>query len=150
VKAGEEPVPRILFVCTHNSARSQMAEAYLRKLGRDLFEAESAGLEPGKLNPYVVRALLEDGIDITGKQTNDVFEFFKQGRLYDYVITVCSKEAAERCPIFPGRARRLQWFFPDPSTFAGSDEEIMIKVRDVRDSIRAQVKVFIEELKSGR
>jgi arsenate reductase len=143
-------MPRVLFVCTHNSARSQMAEAYLRKLGGGAFEVESAGLEPGKLNPYVVRALLEEGIDITGKQTNDVFEFFKQGRLYNYVITVCSKEAAERCPIFPGRAKRLQWSFPDPSTFAGSDEEIMVKARDVRDAIREAVKAFVEGLKGGR
>jgi arsenate reductase len=143
-------MPRVLFVCTHNSARSQMAEAYLRKLGGVGFEIESAGLVPGNLNPYVVRSLLEEGIDIAGKQTNDVFEFFKQGRLYDYVITVCSKEAAERCPIFPGRAKRLQWFFPDPSTFAGSDAEIMMKVRDVRDAIREEVRAFVEGVKGGR
>jgi arsenate reductase len=143
-------MPRVLFVCTHNSARSQMAEAYLRKIGGGAFEVESAGLEPGILNPYVVRALLEEGIDITGKQTNDVFEFFKQGRLYNYVVTVCSKEAAERCPIFPGRAKRLQWSFPDPSTFAGSDAEIMVKVREVRDAIREEVRAFVEGLKGSR
>ncbi len=140
-------MPRVLFVCTHNSARSQMAEAYLRKLGGGKFEVESAGLEAGKLNPYVVRALQEEGIDISGKQTNDVFEFFKQGRYYNYVIAVCSKEAADRCPIFPGRSVRLQWSYPDPSTFTGSDEEVMRQVREVRDSIREKVKEFVASVK---
>ena len=140
---------KVLFVCTHNSARSQMAEAYLRKLGGGEFQVESAGLEPGKLNPFVVRALLEEGIDISGKQTNDVFDFFKHGRMYNYVITVCSKEAAERCPIFPGRATRLQWSFPDPSTFSGTDEEIMNQVRRVRDAIRGEINAFVAGVKSG-
>jgi arsenate reductase len=127
-----------------------MAEAYLQKLGAGAFAVESAGLEPGKLNPYVVRALREDGIDISGKQTHSVFDFSRQGRTYDYVITVCSKEAAERCPVFPGRATRLQWFFPDPSTFAGSDEEIMKKVREVRDAIRGEVSGFLEGVTRGQ
>ena len=140
-------MPRVLFVCTHNSARSQMAEAYLGKFGGSAFEVESAGLEPGKLNPYVVRALMEEGIDISGHKTNDVFELFKQGRLYTYVITVCSQEAAERCPIFPGRSTRLHWSFPDPSTFRGSDQEIMSQVREVRDAIREKIREFVEELK---
>ena len=143
-------MPRVLFVCTHNSARSQMAEAYLRKFAGDTFEVESAGLEPGKLNPYVVRALLEEGIDISNKQTNDDFEFFKQGRTYNYVIAVCSKEAADRCPIFPGRSYRLHWSFPDPSTFTGSDEEIMRQVREVRDAMREKIKEFLESLKKGK
>lgn len=143
-------MPRVLFVCTHNSARSQMAEAYLRKLAGDVFEVESAGLEPGRLNPYVVRALREEGMDISGKSTNDVFDFFKQGRTYNYVITVCSKEAAERCPIFPGRATRLQWSFADPSTFNGSEEEIMRQVREVRDAIREEVRKFVQEVRDGR
>jgi arsenate reductase (thioredoxin) len=146
---GETDVPRVLFVCTHNSARSQMAEAYLQKLGGGAFEAESAGLEPGKLNPYVVRALQEDGIDISGKLTSSVFDFLKQGRLYNYTITVCSQEAAERCPIFPGRATRLHWSFPDPSTFKGSDDEIMRQVREVRDAIRDQIRAFLDGLNVG-
>ncbi|HET6485059.1 MAG TPA: arsenate reductase ArsC [Spirochaetia bacterium] len=143
-------MPKVLFVCTHNSARSQMAEAYLRKLGGGAFEVESAGLEPGALNPYVVRALLEEGIDISGHQTNDVFQFFKQGRRYDFVVTVCSSEAAERCPFFPGRSKRLHWSFPDPSTFAGSDQEIMSQVREVRDAIREKILGFVEELDGAR
>jgi len=120
-----------------------MAEAFLAKLGGGAFETESAGIEPGKLNPYVVRALREEGIDISGKKTQSVFDLHAAGKAFDYVITVCSKEAAERCPIFPGKSRRLQWFFPDPSTFTGTDEEIMNRVRDVRKSIRAEIEAFI-------
>ncbi len=133
---------RVLFLCVHNSARSQMAEAYLRKFAGDDFEAESAGLEPGKLNPYVVRALLEDGIDISGKATRDVFTLYKEGRRYHYVVTVCSREAAERCPIFPGHTTRLHWPFPDPATFTGTDEQIMAQVRTVRDAIKEKVREF--------
>ncbi|HDQ26665.1 MAG TPA: arsenate reductase ArsC, partial [bacterium] len=87
---------RVLFVCIHNSARSQMAEAYLNALGGGRFEAESAGIEPGTLNPVVVEAMKADGIDISQNKTKAVFDFYKEGRLYNYVITVCDKEAAER------------------------------------------------------
>jgi arsenate reductase (thioredoxin) len=138
-------MPKVLFVCTHNSARSQMAEAYLRKFGGDRFEVESAGLEPGTLNPFVVRALGEEGIDIAGKQTQDVFDLLKRGRSYNFVIAVCAKEAADRCPLFPGRAKRLVWSYPDPSTFKGSDEEILTQVRAVRDAIKERVHKFAEE-----
>jgi arsenate reductase (thioredoxin) len=138
-------MPRVLFICTHNSARSQMAEAYLRKFGGDRFEVESAGLEAGKLNPYVVRALLEEGIEIAGKKTQGVSDLLKQGRTYDFVVAVCSKEAADRCPVFPGRATRVVWSYPDPSTFTGSDDEIMAQVRKVRDTIRERVHQFSEE-----
>jgi arsenate reductase len=141
-------VIRVLFVCTHNSARSQMAEAYLRKLGGGMFEPESAGLEPGKLNPWVVRALAEDGIDISGKKTQGVADLVRQKRSFDYVITVCSKEAAERCPVFPGPGRRLAWEYPDPSEFSGSDAEIMARVREVRGAIRERVRTFV--LETGR
>lgn len=122
-----------------------MAEAYLRKFGGDKFETESAGLEPGTLNPYVVRALLEEGIDISGKKTQGVSELLEHGKSYDFVVAVCSKEAADRCPIFPGRAIRLVWSYPDPSTFTGSDEEIMTEVRGVRDAIRERVLRFAQE-----
>ncbi len=122
-----------------------MAEAYLRKFGGNRFEAESAGLEPGTLNPYVVRALREDGIDISGKTTQGVFDLLKLGRSYNFVIAVCSKEAADRCPIFPGQGKRLVWAYPDPSTFVGSDEDIMRQVREVRDAIRERIRQFSEE-----
>lgn len=137
----------VLCLCVHNSARSQMAEAYFRAFGGDLFEAESAGLEPGKLNPFVVRALQEEGIDISDKKTRGVSELFKAGRTYRYVITVCSREAADRCPIFPGRSEKLHWPFPDPSSFTGTDDEIMAGVRSVRDAIREQVREFVADFR---
>ena len=137
---------QVLFLCVHNSARSQMAEAYLTKFGGDRYAAESAGLKPGKLNPYVVRALAEDGIDISGKATRDVLSLYREGRSYDCVVTVCSKEAAARCPIFPGKVERRHWPFDDPSRFTGSDEEIMARVRDLRDAIREKVREFVSEL----
>jgi arsenate reductase len=136
---------RVLFICVHNSARSQMAEAYLKKFAGDRFEPESAGLEPGTLNPLVVEVMKEEGIDLSGKQTNSVFEFYREGRLYSYVITVCSKEAEERCPIFPGVNRRLHWPFDDPSKFEGSEEQKLEKTRLVRDQIKEKIKEFIAE-----
>lgn len=138
----------ILFVCIHNSARSQMAEAFLNQLGNGKFKAESAGIEKGKLNPYVIRAMQEIGIDISNNETKEVFDLFKQGRLYQAVITVCEKEAAERCPIFPGMVKRIAWSFSDPSKFTGTDEEILAKVRVVRDEIKQKVTQFIEEASS--
>ncbi len=139
---------KVLFLCVHNSARSQIAEAYLRELGGSAFEVESAGLEPGTLNPYVVRALQEDGIDISQKKTQSVFDLYKGGKTYQYVVTVCSKEAADRCPIFPGHVQRLHWPFPDPSTFTGSREAIMAKVRSLRDEMKEKVRAFVKEMKA--
>lgn len=135
---------KVLFVCVHNSARSQMAEAFLNQLGGDSFIAESAGLEPGKLNPYIVKVLQEEGIDISGKQTNDVFEFYRKGSLYEYVITVCDETAGERCPLFPGISERLHWSFEDPSSLKGTDEEILLRVRIIRDKIKNKITEFIK------
>jgi Protein-tyrosine-phosphatase len=131
---------KVLFLCVHNSSRSQMAEAFLKKHGGERFEVESAGLEPGKLNPYVVAAMGEIGIDISHNATKSVFDLAAAGRSYDLVVTVCSKEAAERCPIFPGRHEKLHWPFDDPAAFKGGDEEIMAGVRRVRDEIERAVK----------
>ncbi|MFZ3111136.1 MAG: arsenate reductase ArsC [Rectinemataceae bacterium] len=139
---------RVLFLCVHNSARSQMAEAFLKKYGEGKFEAESAGLEPGKLNPYVVRLMSEIGIDISHNVTKNVFDFAAEGRRYDVVVTVCSKEAAERCPIFPGQHRKLHWPFPDPSALAGSDAEKMEETRRIRDMIEEAVKDFVRETRA--
>ena len=136
---------RVLFVYIHNSARSQMAEAYLKRYGGDNFEAESAGLEPGTLNPYVVEVLKEDGIDISGNETKSVFDFFKQGKRYGYVITVCDTAAAERCPVFPGICKRLHWSFPDPSAIEGSEEDKMAGTRKIRDEIKEQIKSWVDE-----
>lgn len=135
---------RVLFLCVHNSGRSQMAEAFLKKRGGGAFEAESAGLEPGRLNPFVVRAMAEVGIDISGNGTKSVFDLAAAGRSYDLVVTVCSSEAAERCPIFPGGHEKLHWPFDDPAALKGSDEEIMAGVRRIRDLIEAAVKELAE------
>jgi arsenate reductase len=136
---------RVLFVCIHNSARSQLAEALLKKYGGGLFEVESAGLEPGTLNPNVVEVLQEVGIDIAGKATRSVGDLFQEGRSYDAVITVCDKEAAERCPIFPGKVRQIAWSFKDPSGFKGDREEILRHTREVRDEIEEKIKAFVRE-----
>ena len=134
---------KILFVCVHNSARSQMAEAFFNHYAQGTDTAESAGIEPGRLNPYVVRAMSEKGIDISDNQTKGVFNLYKEGRTFSHVITVCDAEAAQRCPIFPGISRIIMWSFPDPSTFTGSDDKIMEQVRAVRDIIEVQVKALI-------
>jgi len=140
---------KVLFVCVHNSARSQMAEAFLNKLGGDQFEVESAGFKRGKLNPLVVDAMKEIDIDISNNQTKSVFKLFKQGRIYHFVIAVCDAASAERCPIFPGITKRLNWSFEDPASFSGTDEEKLEKIRIVRDGIKAEVENFIKTLNKG-
>ncbi|HOJ62956.1 MAG TPA: arsenate reductase ArsC [Spirochaetota bacterium] len=137
---------RVLFVCVHNSARSQMAEAFLNHLGYEKFYAESAGIEPGNLNPYVVEVMKEISIDISNNKTKSVFQLLKEGRMYDYVITVCDKNAAEKCPIFPGKTVRFNWSFEDPSKFEGTKEEILEKTRSVRDAIKRKIEEFINEI----
>lgn len=134
---------RVLFVCVHNSARSQMAEELLRKIAGDRFDVESAGLAPGTLNPYAVAALKEEGIDISGKKTVSAFDLLKQGRYYTYVITVCDETSAESCPIFPGCREKFHWSFPDPSKFTGTEEEIMQRVREVREQIREKITEWV-------
>jgi arsenate reductase len=134
---------KVLIICSHNSARSQMAEAFLKQFGGSHFEAESAGLAPGTLNPVVVEVMKEIGIDISNNNADSVFKFFKEGRLYDYVITVCDETTAERCPVFPGVTTRLHWDFKDPSAMTGTEEEVKTEVRKIRDQIKAEVKKFI-------
>ena len=136
---------KILFICVHNSARSQMAEAFVNQLCGDEFEAQSAGLEPGKLNPIVVEALQEAGIDISAKPTQAVDDVSRSGQLFSYVVTVCSEAEAEGCPIFQGFAKRLHWPFPDPSKLTGSHEEKLARVREIRDQIRRKVEAFCDE-----
>ena len=136
---------KILFVCIHNSARSQMAEAFLKKYGADRFQVESAGLEPGTMNPNVVTVMREAGIDLSHKTTRAVSDLFRQQRSYDAVITVCDNEAAERCPVFPGRVKRIPWSFKDPSAFKGTTAEILQHTREVRDEIEQKIKEFVRE-----
>jgi len=134
---------KVLFVCIHNSARSQMAEAYLNKLGGNKYEAESAGLEPGVLNPLVIKAMQEAGIDISQNKTKDVFDFFKQGKHFEYVITVCDEASSEKCPFFPSQRKKMNWSFKDPSQFTGTMEEKMAEIRTVRDAIKKKIEEFI-------
>ena len=133
----------VLFVCVHNSARSQMAEAFLKKYGGGRFEVESAGLEPGTLNQVVVDVMAEAGIDISHNKTKSVFDFYKQGKQYDYVITVCDESQSGTCPAFPGTGERLHWGFADPSQFQGSLEDTRRQTRVVRDQIEGKVKQWL-------
>jgi len=137
----------VLFVCIHNSARSQMAEAFLNQLGGEAFHAESAGMEPGKLNANVVTVMGEAGIDISKNGTKSVFDLFKQGKRYNAVITVCDAASAESCPIFPGVVKRLGWSFADPSSFTGTPENVLEQTRKVREEIKQAILAFIEEAK---
>ena len=138
----------VLFVCVHNSARSQIAEAWMNRLCSDRFEAQSAGLEPGKLNPLVVQVMKEVGIDISQNRTKSVFDFVKAGKLFAYVITVCDETSAERCPVFPGVTKRLHWSFPDPGSLTGTPEENLERVRSIRDTIRASVEQWCQQIRS--
>ncbi|MEO5570568.1 MAG: arsenate reductase ArsC [Bacteroidia bacterium] len=137
---------KVLFLCIHNAARSQMAEAYLKKFGGGKFFVESAGLEAGKLNPLAVEVMKEDGIDISNNRTNDVFEFFKEGRIYHYVVTVCDEGSAAKCPIFPGVFKKINWSFADPSALTGTQEEKLSATRQVRNKIKDAVLSLINEL----
>jgi len=137
---------KVLFVCVHNSARSQMSEAFLNHYFGDKFEAESAGLEAGKLNPIVVDAMKEIGIDISGNKTKSVFDYYKQGRMFKYVITVCDQTAAERCPIFPGIAEKIHWSFPDPSALQGTYEEKLEGTKRIREMINEKIEEWATEI----
>ena len=136
---------KVLFVCIHNSARSQMAEAFLKKIGGDRFESQSSGLEPGILSPVAVEVMQEVGINISSNQTKSVFDFFKSGELFDYVITVCDGASAEKCPIFPGITTRLHWSFADPATLEGDHEMRRAFARKIRDEIQMAVETFVEQ-----
>ncbi len=135
----ERTKTKVLFICEHNSGRSQMAEAYLKKLGGDAFEVESAGFEPAeRVNPLVIEVMKEEGIDLSEKRPQSVFELFKKGKLYDQVITVCG-EGDAKCPIFPGITKRWNMPFPDPASVEGSFEERLEKVRAIRDAIKEKL-----------
>lgn len=135
---------KVLFICVHNSARSQMAAALLNKMCGDLFEAHSAGLEPGVLNPLAVDTLREVGIDISKNKTQAVFDVFRSGELFPFVITVCSETEAQGCPIYPGVTTRLHWPFRDPSKLTGTWEEKLAGTREILKEIRARIEQFCE------
>jgi len=137
---------RVLFVCTHNSARSQMAETFLNAIGRGRFEAESAGLEPRDIHPLVVEVMKEIGFDLSNKKPSSVLDFFKQGRLYHHVIFVCDKSTEEQCPIFPGLGKRHSWPFQDPTKVEGTHEQKLERTRKIRDEIKVRIERWIAEL----
>ncbi len=123
-----------------------MAEAFINNFYGDKFIADSAGLEPGILNPLVVKSMAEIGIDISKKATKDVFEIYKSGAFFDYVITVCDEASGQRCPIFPGTLKTIHWSFEDPSTFTGTEEEKLQKIAKVRDEIKNKIDNFINSI----
>jgi arsenate reductase len=139
------PKQKVLFICVHNSARSQIAAALLNETCGEFFEAQSAGLEPGTINPLAVEALQELGIDISKNITQRVFDVWKSGHIFQFVVTVCSEAEAEGCPMFPAVTTRLHWPFDDPSKFTGTQEERLERTRRVRDQIRARIDSFCEE-----
>ncbi|MDP3427170.1 MAG: arsenate reductase ArsC [Humidesulfovibrio sp.] len=141
----------VLFICTQNSARSVMAEAFLRNFAGDSFEVESAGLEPAaEVNPLVVEVMREVGVDVSAKKPQSVFDLFKAGRMYNYVITVCDSGSEGKCPIFPGLTQRWHWPFPDPASVEGTHEEKLAQVRAIRDYIREHVERPFNEPFAGQ
>jgi arsenate reductase len=139
--AGEGQAPvRVIFVCTHNSARSVMAEVLLRHKGGDAFEVHSAGVEPGSVNPYTIRVLEEAGLPTAGLRSKPVSEYL--GQRFDYVITVCDS-ARQQCPTFPGEGQRLHWGYDDPSAVTGSDAERLAAFRRVFTAISARLDLFL-------
>ena len=139
---------KVLFLCTGNSARSQMAEAFLRKYGRDEFEAYSAGLEPKGINPYTKHVMEEIGLSLSGQYSKHMREYMGKVH-FAYVITLCD-EAEASCPTtFPGISQRLHWSFEDPAAFVGSDDEKLAKFREVRNRIEQQIKEWLEGKQAG-
>jgi arsenate reductase len=135
---------RVLFLCTGNSARSQMAEAFLRKYGGDRFEVYSAGLEPKEINPYTWKVMKEIGIDLTGQRSKHLSEYMGKVH-FSHVITVCA-QADERCPVvFPGMGQRLHWAIDDPAAFDGTDAQILNRFRRARDEIDDRIQAWLQE-----
>jgi arsenate reductase len=141
---------KVVFICIHNSGRSQMGEGFLRSLASDRFEVASAGIESGTLNPLVVKAMAEVGVDISKHYAKKAQDLIDAGEKFDTVITVCDETSAERCPMFPGRgtnanAERLHWGFPDPGALSGTEEERLKGIRPIRDAIKAKIESWLEE-----
>jgi arsenate reductase len=138
---------KVLFVCVHNSGRSQMAAAWMNHLFPERFEAQSAGITPGKaVNPLVVQVMREQGIDISGNRPRSVFHVYKSGEVFSYIITVCDQAGAEQCPVFLGLIKQLHWSFPDPLSLTGTEDEKLEGIRRISDSIRARIVVWCREM----
>lgn len=136
--------PKVLFLCTHNSARSQMAEAFLRKYARDRFEVYSAGLEPTEIHPYTRQVMEEIGLDLSGHTVKSLEQYLGQVH-FAYLITVCSR-ADQLCPIFPGMGQRISWPFEDPAILEGTAEQKLAKFRQVRDQIDQRIQQWLAEV----
>ena len=137
---------KVLFLCRHNSGRSQMAEAFMNEFAGYKILAESAGLEPEKLNPLVIEVMKEVGFDISAKKADSVFTYFKEGRLYKYVITLCDNSGLEQCPVFPGVTERLHWPFLDPNKLTGTHAEKLAALREIRDQIKEKIEGWITDV----
>lgn len=136
---------KVLFLCTGNSARSQMAEAFLRFYGNDRFDAYSAGVEPHGINPYTEKVMGEIGVSMDGQRSKDLIEYLGKEH-FSYLITVCSN-AEEKCPsTFPGISRRLKWLFDDPAAAEGDEEAKLLKFREIRDQIKEKIMLWINEI----
>ena len=129
---------RVLFLCTHNSARSQMAETYLNHYYGERYDAYSAGIHPSEVNPFVVKVMAEEGMDLSGARSKSVEEFLEKE--FDLVVTVCA-DAREECPVFPS-GELIHHSFKDPSSLSGSEEDLLIQVREIRDEIKRWVISF--------
>jgi arsenate reductase (thioredoxin) len=137
---------RVLFLCTHNSARSQMAEGFLRSLAGDRFEVASAGTHATRVHPLAIRAMADVGVDLGAHTSKIVDELVEKP--WDYVVTVCDA-ANETCPVFPKKSSRLHWSFEDPSQAAGSDEQRLEVFRRVRDQIRRRITDWVRSQQAG-
>jgi len=135
--------PKVLFLCTGNSARSQMAEAFLRQYGGDRFDVFSAGLEPSVLNPLTVQVMEEIGVDMSSHYSKSLIQYLGKEH-FSYLITVCDRAEA-KCPVFPGMGLRLHWGFEDPAAFQGEAAEKLEKFRQVREQIRTAVQNWLEK-----
>jgi arsenate reductase len=141
----EQDKVKVLFLCTGNACRSQIAEAWLHELGGESFEVHSAGLEPHGVNPYTIAVMEELGIDMSAHRSKHLDEFISEAD-FDYLITVCGN-ADERCPFFPGMGIRMHWPFEDPAAFDGPEPEKLAVFRKVRDQIKDQIQSWLDDIK---
>ncbi len=137
---------KVLFVCVHNSFRSQIAESLLNHKYGDRFRAESAGLRTTQIDPLAIEVMKSYGLDISSNSVNNVSDFFNEGKEYSYIITVCDRDVEDDCPIFPGVHQRIIWKFEDPETYSGTTEEKLEKAADLRDRIEKKIDMFAEVL----
>ena len=141
---------QVLFVCVHNAARSRMAEALLRAMGGPSIEVTSAGFDPQAMNPLAIEAMVLAGLPVgTTAVQPSVFDLYRAGRHFHYVISVCDESHGQRCPLFPGVTQRLTWNFPDPTDFVGTREAQLAQIIDLREALRARIATWLETLSTA-